>query len=312
MSAPQESSSLWLQVNKRENNFLSKEDLEFWNQKPPQEVILATGSIRKALMFSYQLYGFQFPGLNEGEVSKEPFELETFFGKHIFNGNGALEEKTLLGYLHGVSVYAQPSDGETSSNEPYPEAVNKVQALADDYADQDVLIISTDTVDQPKGSQPLGKPMNELGFPKKGGFTLIKDYEDAVTAYLEQYKITHYSLVEAMIHTNAIAVFDALNNQLIELDEKTTELRVDVEEHLLETAMIKPDVGGGGMTQQLIEWGGDTKFLSYMDELMKKEMLGQEDSVVLWALYCQIAGMPFYAVKRQLQEANKVRSSSKS
>jgi len=97
----------WILIKERKNNFLSKEDLEFWSQNPPHEVILATGSARKALMFSTQLYGLRFPGLHftrdlalknnsDVGVSFQPLDLQDFFRKEIFNGNGALKEKIFV------------------------------------------------------------------------------------------------------------------------------------------------------------------------------------------------------------------------
>lgn len=193
---------------------LSPEDYEFWGSFPPDRIEVATASIRKAFMYAVELNGFVPAGMKEhrhqdveqdnlikkgkkrygkeGEgikdaqyfsnrktlpqpgKSEHPFDLEAYFNKYIFNGNGSLKRKTLLGYLHGVPVYAVPQNGETGSNsDPVAESTRKVESVAKKRRNKNknVLIIGIDTVDRPSTADDnLGKVMYLDCFPKDKPF----------------------------------------------------------------------------------------------------------------------------------------------
>jgi hypothetical protein len=158
-----------------------KECHEFWGDNLPEEIIFATGSVRKAYQVAKQLNGSGLRFLSSRPTHKnkqaadllrnDPLELQKYFNEHINNGNKQLKRKTLLGYLYGVPVFAAPQDGETASNSnPYEEAERKVKWLhkKGGYKGKNVLIISTDTVDGPDTTDTfLGKPMYYPSFPRK-------------------------------------------------------------------------------------------------------------------------------------------------
>lgn len=168
-----------------------RERHEFWGDDPPEEVIIATGSVRKAYQVLMQLNGsglkFLPPGATKNDGSwlrDDPLELQAYFNKNINNGNKQLKRKTLLGYLYGVPVFAAPQDGETASNSnPYEEAERKVKWLhkKGGYKGKNVLIVSTDTVDGPDTTDTfLGKPMYYPSFPRRidGMGTTLEKYQE--------------------------------------------------------------------------------------------------------------------------------------
>lgn len=298
----------YIDIPKREvNSDLSKEDNEFWSGEPPEEVIIATGSVRKALMMVAQMNDFSFKVYDKDGNFLEitgPLELQRYFNDNIYNGNGSLLEKTFLGYLYGVEFYAQPSKGETSSNEdPYQEAVNKVEDLYKFYQGRRVLIISTDTVDKPSASEfPLGKPENDYGYPKKEEFTHETGYDEelyleAVKKYLEAYKMIFYANSEQIIHTNGVAVLNALNGEIVRISKRLIELHIDIDLDLLEDAVIYPDMGGGGVTQQLLEWDNREAVSGYFDKDLYDILPEENDVAMKMALMCQISGAPYAIIE---------------
>lgn len=293
--------------DKETNYQVTDDDMEFWGQQLPEQVILATGSIRKILMLIAQIDDFSFKFIENGipiEIS-EPMELRRYFHDNIYNGNGSLKEKTFLGYLHGVKLYAEPSDGETDSNDnPYQEAVNKAMGLLPKYHAQNILIVSTDTVDQPDAAKnPLGKPENETDFPNPQdqvynleAFFDEKAYKEAVDKWLEEYKQRFYVVSEAIIHTNAVAILNALTGDLIDTGNNIIELNIKIDHEKLKMFQAKIDEAGGGMTQMLIDWENIEEVMSYFGELTKN-LLPKEVEKIKMALICQITGSPYAIIE---------------
>jgi hypothetical protein len=283
------------------------EDLTFWANDPRDAVIFASGSIRKAVMALAQLKKFSFKVIEsfiDGEEKEieltSPKELIEYFERNISNGNGALKEKTFFGYLFGVPCYAQPSNGETDSNEsPLEEAENKVVDLYDDYAGEYVLIISTDTVDRPNISKvPLGKPENREDFPKRSDYTEDDDfniqlYDEEIANYLERFKNEFYTASDSIIHTNAVAVLDAATGRLIELKNQILELNIDVDREKIEEVVVYKDMGGGGVGQQFIEWDDSEAVKSYFDKFTLETLGDINEQQYRMALVCQVMGVPY-------------------
>jgi hypothetical protein len=142
-------------------------DRAFWGDYPPLGVVIATGSIRKAWMFARQLTQLRF-----SEAVTVPLELQAYLEANIGNANQSFKGRVLLGYLHGVPVFAETQDGETPANDdPAREAVNKVRHVYQKYQHLNILVISTDTVDKPDSSpEPIGKPMYRPDYPQTDMF----------------------------------------------------------------------------------------------------------------------------------------------
>ncbi len=301
------------------NRESTDDELAFWGFQPPDEVILATGSIRKALMLISQIEDFSFKFIengNEIEIT-EIEELQRYFYENIQNGNGSLQQKTFLGYLFGVELYAEPGPGETSSNDdPYQEAINKAQSLYngwkdhDDWADHEgykgknILIVSTDTVDKPDATDvPLGKPGNEFDFPKQedpqfnhGILFDQNGYDKAKNEWLEAYKERFYVVSEAIKHTNAVAILNALTGDFIDTGFNIIELNIKIDHEKLKGLDPKSDEAGGGITQRLIKWEDMAEVMSYFGELTKS-LLPEEVEKIKLALYCQITGSPYAIIE---------------
>lgn len=313
----------------------TKENLAFWNGLPPEEVVLATASVRKSLMWmilnsgSVCFYGDKGGDSKlgtENSYSPMPLDLGKFSEVHIGNGNGTLEKKTFLGYLHGVPVYAHPQEGETESNNPYQEAVNKVTNLASLYQGEDVIIVGIDTVSFPDSAEePVGKPENIIpGFPKRKDFPDDEaSYWKAVSAaasLLEDFKETNYAHASVTRNINAIAILDSLSGQLVELNQNQAILTLPVIKELLKQASLSPDVAGGGIEQQLVWWqvldlnnGGNERLIQqveqiadylkeFMDDLSQAGLTEYDLYRLQLLIYCQIAGMPYLAITTLLQE----------
>lgn len=291
----------FLAVRERQPSHLSQEDQEFWNNNPPEEIIIATGSIRKAIMAIQLMQGFVFTYFDEKNPDKsdklmdEPLELQVYFDQNIHNGDGHLKvgEKILLGYYHGVPVHVENGNGESPNNDPIEQAEKKAVALARHYQTKgrEVLIVSTDTVDRPDISDvPLGKPMNEADFPGRDDFASDEAYESAVAGFKRDYVQKYYHDGTSSIHTNGVAVVrtfsDGRQPQLLS-DE--TVLKIAIRQQMID---IFVDCAGGAVFQQLIEWhleledqldadelfeAVEAKFGDRLQQLMS-EMLEQDDS----------------------------------
>lgn len=142
-----------------ENRPMTDGEREIWGQDgPAEEVVFASGSIRKAVNFLQTLNGFRYvlAELRDGRVQvlKEnptPLEFYAHLAQHTTNGNGELKDKVLLGYYHGVPVYVDHQNGEEDAdNHPTRQARKKIEWYARQHADgKDRIVIACDTVDGP-------------------------------------------------------------------------------------------------------------------------------------------------------------------
>ncbi|NCO12203.1 MAG: hypothetical protein COZ34_03550 [Candidatus Pacebacteria bacterium CG_4_10_14_3_um_filter_34_15] len=312
----------FIEIAEREAELkFSKEDLTFWNNNPPEQVVFATGSIRKAIMLISEIDNFSFKVIEDGKLKQisDPLDLLKYFNENVYNGNGSVKVKTFLGYLFGVELYIHPGEGESSSNEfPLEEAKNKASYLyeeeANGYKGRDILIFSSDTVDKPDAAKlPLGKPENEneeSGFPFPQKVDYVGDdagFEAAKVEYLIAWKERFYVASKEIIHTNAIAVLDALTGEFIELgDLATLELNVPIDHDRLREAIVYHDMAGGGILQQLIEWGNIDAILNYFDEISLRLIKEQSEEIIKMALMCQIMGSP-HAIIELVRMANEKR-----
>lgn len=290
----------FLNVRERRPSLPSQEDQGFWNNNPPEEIILATGSVRKALMAIQLMQGFAFTYFGEKNPDKsdklmgKPLELQIYFDQNIHNGDGHLKvgEKILLGYYHGVPVYVENGNGESPSNYPIEQAEKKAVTLAQRYQVQrrDVLVISTDTVDKPDTSDvPLGKPMNEASFPRREDFDNDEVYELAVADFKRGYVQRYYYGGASSVHSNGVAVVrTSSDGKPLRLLSDETVLKITIRQQMIE---IFADCAGGAVFQQLIKWHLDlegqfkagelfesveAKFGDRLQQLMS-EMLEQDD-----------------------------------
>ncbi|MCB9813582.1 MAG: hypothetical protein H6772_04210 [Pseudomonadales bacterium] len=299
---------------------LSTKNLEFWNYNPPDQVVFATGSIRKAIMLICQINNFSFDVIKNGKLISitNPLELLGYFNENVYNGNGSVKKKTFLGYLFGVELYIHPGDGESDSNvSPADEAKKKALFLYQDpelgYQGQNILIFGSDTVDLPSSAEePMGKPENEKGnnhpFPQSQDFDNDADYQSAIRLYLEEWKMRFYTFSEVIIHTNAIAILDSLTGVFMDLEDKANLiLTLFVDSQKMKNAIPYQDMAGGGIFQQLIDWGDIDAIKAYFDDASYKLIENQSNEIIAMALMCQIMGCP-HAIIELLRIANIMRN----
>lgn len=296
---------------------LSKEDREFWQGKPPEEIILATGSVRKAYMMIYQLYGFVFvdngnsgdlPSTAEGSLPtiEKPMDLQNYLERYIRNGDNHIPPgfKKLLGYYHGVPIYVENSAGETANNDPEEQAQRKAGVLVDKYKKEgrDVVVISTDTsqqnflegVDRELYSpELLGKPVNNPNYPNPGDFASTQEYEQARRNFNESYWREHYAPGTEIVHTNCVVVARTFKSEPEDFSEPEVLMilgRVELEETIGDQVVeILGECAGGGVPQQLIDWLADPN---------------------PWRSYGQIVGLPWGLVDKEIQALAKTENLS--
>jgi hypothetical protein len=333
----------WIKRRKKDENEvgISFVDYEFWgNQGPPQEIIVATGSIRKALMALHLIYGLHFTRFDGGNRGNRPAtsidspnELQNYFDENIFNGDGQLKkgQKVKLAYFHGVPIFVENGDGEGPGNEPIEQAEKKVVALAAKYIaqDKDVMIISTDTVERISTSvEPMGKPMNNPDYPKAEDFQSPDELEAARSDFLAKYKQNYYPPGTNIENTNGVAVLRTGRRE--EVDDQSLVPTLFSGEEILSAKVTPEDVfeiiadcGGGGVLQQLIEWsdellgqfGGDAQnilmivdhaFADLNARTSAEKLAELEKSIHYMAqflFYCQVTGMPWWRLVNLIKES---------
>ncbi|MCC6711127.1 MAG: hypothetical protein IT416_02120 [Candidatus Pacebacteria bacterium] len=295
-------------------------DQDFWGVEPPEEIIIATGSTRKAYMLSVVLNGLEVP-LNH------PMDFQDFMVHAIFNGDGSLKAKTFLGEFHGVPVYAESAAaGETVGNNPKAEAVNKAFWLSEQpqYVGRHVLIISTDTVDfvdrdgngfVSPGEEGLGKPMNQAHYPKKNSLMkskngLIKTIGDKIFAWQEnnffaEYTKENFALGLDIVHTNAIAIIDLLSSgeeDLVRIWEVILKSEIDAE--FFEKYRPVIDQGGGGASQQNQHWSSTENIFSSLDQETQGILAIIKDTdpqFFKFLIIFQISGMPVMNILQTIE-----------
>ena len=286
-------------------------DQEFWGANHPEEIVIATGSTRKAFMLSVVLNQLEIP-LNH------PMDFQDFMVHSIYNGDGSLKAKTFLGEFHGVPVYAESAAaGETAANNPKAEAVNKAFWMSDQpqYQGRHILVVSTDTVDFldrdgngqiNAGEEGLGKPMNHPDYPKKNSlmkskFGLAKLLGEKIFAWQQQeffkkYTEENFVLGSNLVHTNAIALLEILSDgsdELVRIWEAILTAEIDAE--FFEKYEPVIDQGGGGASQQNQHWSSTENIFSSLDQETQGILTVIKDKdpkFFKFLIIFQISGMP--------------------
>lgn len=296
-------------------------DTDFWPNGNPEEIIIATGSTRKALMMSVVLNNVDLP-------FDHPMDYQEFAIKAIFNGDGSLKEKTFLGEFHGVPVYAESAAaGETAGNSPKSEAINKAFFLSDapQYEGRNVLIVSTDTVDFldkdgngriSNGEEGLGKPMNHPDYPKENALMgskskplqslgqAIFNWQESIFA--KRYTRENFLLDKNLVHTNGIAILELLANgsdQVIRVWSAILQSEID-EEFFAQYEPV-PDQGGGGASQQNQNWESLEEMFSSLDAETKeilRPILEQDPELFKFLIIFQISGMPIMNILAEIEK----------
>jgi hypothetical protein len=296
---------------------------DFWGAKPPKEILIATGSMRKAIMLSVILNQVEFP-------FDHPMDCQDFLVKHIHNGNGSLRQKTFLGFYEGVPVYAQSAAaGETASNDPRQEAINKAQWLANQLPyigdEKDYLVVTTDTVDFPdkngngrldKGSEGLGKPMNDPRYPQSNTWmTVDNKLLRHVGERVRQWKIKNfnknyikenYQAGVELFHINSVALLEIMVKESPKLIETWyVVIRKLITEDFIENVKVYPDQGGGGATQQNQDWTSAESMLGTLDEETQgllRSYFEEDPAFFKMLVLFQIAGMPAMNILKKIEE----------
>jgi len=197
-----------LELIETDKEKLNQIDQEFWHNDPPQMIVLATASIRKAYFVYLAMNDFDFrtPPAFLGDdaawtqtigLNTSPLELQRILESHIRNGDGQLSQKSLLflGFCHGVPIYVDPQNGETAENHnPTEQSFAKIKSLQTRgfYQNRDVLFIASDTVGDVHG-QDLGKPRNLSDFPQKNEGESEAEYQEKLKAFDIWYVLRYYT-----------------------------------------------------------------------------------------------------------------------
>jgi hypothetical protein len=296
-------------------------DTDFWTEGNPEEIIIATGSTRKALMMSVVLNNIDLP-------FDHPMDFQEFTVNTLFNGDGSLKEKTFLGEFHGVPVYAESAAaGETAGNSPKAEAINKAFFLSDDprYDGRNVLIVSTDTVDFldkdgngniSNGEEGLGKPMNHPDYPKQNKLMgsrskSIRSLGQAIfnwqeSVFAKKYTKENFLLGKNLVHTNGLAVLELLADGSDEVVRVWSAiLQSELDEEFFAQYEPVPDQGGGGASQKNQNWESvEEMFLSLDEETQEilRPVLEEDPSFFKFLVIFQISGMPVMNILTEIEK----------
>ncbi|MFH2118672.1 MAG: hypothetical protein ABII10_02975 [Candidatus Paceibacterota bacterium] len=313
----------FLDGNGYEPATLPELNLDFWQGAPPKEIILATGSTRKALMLSVVLNKIDLPFLF-------PMDYQRFTTENIRNGNGSLQHKVLLGFYEGVPVYAHSAAaGESAANNPRQEALNKAQWLANQspYKDdaEDYLVITTDAVDFPdkngngkldEEAEGLGKPMNEPDYPQANFLQRTnksilhslgeKIHQWQVKKFDREYIEKNYQVEVELIHVNSIALLEIMAQESLEVIEIwDVIIRKLMTTESLEKMHVYPDQGGGGASQQNQNWEVAEEVLATLDEETQGLLapyFEQDPEFFKMLVLFQISGMPAMNILHEIEK----------
>lgn len=196
------------EIPKTAKESLRPEDLAFWHNNPPDCIVLATASLRKAYFvylamndFNFQskpeFLGDQLAWLEEASLSMHPLEFQRLIEANIRNGDGKLEQGNMLflGFCHGVAVCVDPQNGETADNtDPTKQSENKILSLQEKpiYRDLDVIFVASDTVGL-VDDQSLGKPRNLPDFPKQDTEESEDEYQERLKAFDIWFVLRYYT-----------------------------------------------------------------------------------------------------------------------
>ena len=300
-----------------------KPNPDFWGKNPIKEIIFATGSTRKALVFSLALNEIEWP------FREDPLAYQEFLTKNIQNGDGSLQQKTLLGYLQGVPVYAQSAaPGESAANDPRQEAINKAQWLADQspYKDnENYLVFTTDTVDFPdkngngqldEGSEGLGKPLNDCYYPQPNQWMVANNqllrllgeqvYRWQVKNFDQKYVRENYQAGIELIHVNSVALLSILaQGEPTVVKTWDVIIRKLITSDFLVNTQVYPDQGGGGATQQNQNWQSPEEIFATLDNetqaLLSSYFETDPDFFKMLVMF-QIAGVPTVSILQAIEQ----------
>lgn len=291
-------------------SYQTKADRKYWRGNPPQEIIIASSSMRRGIMAAYLMSGLRFPGFIEKNtnpasdtnesifVADQATDLQDYFRTLIPNGDGRLPagEKALLGYLHGVPVYIERQDGETKSNEHMLQAYNKAVYMREQYKDQDVIIVAIDTVDGPETTtEQLGKP------EKMPEFIEYNPDEHGGLPFEQWFLESFFPVGIRNNHHNGVAVLRTTDSTS-EFPLWDLSLQLEVREEVFPHLQVFLDCGGGGVCQQLINWLSPEEVKAALPQNMREVVGDLSHEMQMWTLYCHITGMPWWAVEQMISE----------
>ena len=283
-------------------------DLDFWGTEPPVALILATGSVSKSFILSSRLNGLKNP--------MKPAETHQHYTQHVNNGDGVLQQKVFLGYFYGVPFYAESAaPGETAGNDPVRESRNKADWLARKYGpdEGDYLIITTDAVDfvdsngngRLDGEEGLGKPQNNPDFPKRE-VVGEEEYQRALEKFIREFIKENFIEGAQLIHSNGVVVFEILRGLEDPQEVRVWEvlLQSTIGSSFFENYRLSPSHGGGGATQQNINWDSPEEILSALDQETQELILSlyeNDPDDFKAAVFEQIYGMPWVNILHEIK-----------
>ena len=153
----------------------SQPDPEFWGEYPPQAVIIATSSNRKAQALQDALTILYGDGAGDHRPSfDQPLDYMMWLRGQYWNGNKAFPTgMQYLGLLKGVPILMQATDGESGAHGAQKnEAFNKLEDVRRHYQGCNVLVMGLDGEDEFVVSRrgktrvkPQGKLAGREGYP---------------------------------------------------------------------------------------------------------------------------------------------------
>lgn len=280
---------------------------QWWGTKQaPEVIVLCSNSTRKAIMFA--LLAKMYTDIQAGTFTciedyfphntEEPFN--RWFGGNVANGDGSLKngEPHYIGSFFGVQLWVQPTRGEGSKNEqPMIEAAVKAahgrteweKHVPEALKGKRTVFVGADTVEHvtlPNGKKVShGKPSKHPEYPHMGMGEDPVEFAQNVNTFHEKYIKDGYPIGAEVEHVVAVAFFahtaGTLTTEKIESGILPT--RYTVEEGMLKGAVIDPDAGGAGLTQQL--------------EIIFQGM----DAKQRIAMLCQIMGAPLMPILEMIK-----------
>ncbi len=252
-------------------------DVEYWGKNPPKEIFFASYSLRKAMIIATLcwLNELQSKGedpeqhLQDSMPVEHVSEFYDWMRDHIYNGDNAIPfgERFFLGYYHGVPVTLISVAKETHQNsQPVVEAglkmsVARAYVLKDaDYAHEDnVIVMSADTIAEDDQKQRKGKPAKDPNYPRREDCVDDAEFEQRVYKYNVQYLEENYHPGSQGNHVTGIAMA-SLGSGVFKEDiiyQKTFKLPYTVPDDIsIEEYPIDAEAGGGGVLNLIYERQG--------------------------------------------------------
>ncbi len=272
---------------------ITPEDLQYWgvelNSQLPDKVVIASSSLRKAILLFWQINNFNFKmqppflanplpdDLIQAGLAGKYLDFQTKIEEYIRNGDGVLKQPISLGYLHGVELIVHPTNGESHHNDdPTGESKNKIADIRSHFGPR-TWIFASDTVGTITNSgQDLGshgKPRNSResigqflnGFPLDHWQELLAaNQTDKATALLAEfaqaYKEHFYRARQdggkvTIAHGNALVIDRGVRAGVVYPPESvvvTTTVEVSQQPEFLDALNIYLESGDGGVFQQIV------------------------------------------------------------